>query len=54
MNNVQGTQNIPRNGLTDKPYLICNLPPNFGQVDEDGVSYITEWFNYRGLTYIAE
>ena len=31
-----------------KPYTICSLPPKFG------TSEITTWFNYKGLTYIAE
>ena len=39
-----------RNGymVTYKPYTICNLPPKFG-TDE-----VTDWFNYKGYTYIAE
>ena len=36
-----------------KPYTVCSLPPSFGDVDENGFSSITEWFNYKGLTYIA-
>ena len=42
------------NGITYKPYTICNLPERFGLVDEDGFSYYTTWFNYKGFTYIAE
>jgi|TARA_R100001510_G_C7470280_1_gene86851 hypothetical protein len=34
--------------LTYKPYTICDLPDKFG-TDE-----ITDWFNYKGLTYIIE
>ena len=49
-----GLQKIQLNGLTYKPYTICNLPDRFGLVDEDGFSYYTTWFNYKGLTYIAE
>ena len=53
---------VELNGVVYKPYTICNLPPSFGAVeefeDEDGKIYtypvISEWFNYRGLTYIAE
>ena len=39
-----------RNGymVTYKQYTICNLPPKFG-TDE-----VTDWFNYKGYTYIAE
>ena len=49
---------IELNGVTYKPYTICNLPPSFGvyEEDEDGNKYalISEWFNYKGYTYIAE
>ena len=48
-----GKQKIQLNGITYKPYTICELPPNFGAVDRDGFSYITTWFNHKGLTYIA-
>ena len=38
-----------------KPYTICQLADTkFGQVDMDGYSLVTEWFNYKGFTYIAE
>ena len=47
-NVTNGLQKIQLNGLTYKPYTICNLPPKFG-TDE-----ITTWFNYKGLTYIME
>ena len=43
-----GQQKIQLNGITYKPYTICDLPPKFG-TDE-----ITTWFNYKGLTYISE
>ena len=53
---------VELNGIVYKPYTICNLPPNFGAVEEfqaaDGTVYkypvISEWFNYKGYTYIAE
>jgi hypothetical protein len=41
-------ENKVGNMITYKPYTICNLPDKFG-TDE-----ITNWFNYKGLTYIAE
>ena len=47
-NITTGLQKIQLNGLTYKPYTICNLPDKFG-TDE-----ITTWFNYKGLTYIIE
>ena len=46
---------IQLNKTIYRPYTICQLADTkFGQVDEDGFSYITNWFNYKGLTYIAE
>ncbi len=49
-----GKQKIQLNGLTYKPYTICELAgTKFGEVDEDGFSHITTWFNYKGFTYIA-
>jgi len=54
-NTVTGRQNIELNGVTYKPYTICQLADTrFGQVDNDGNSYVTEWFNYKGYTYIAK
>ena len=49
-----GLQKIKLNGITYKPYTICQLADTkFGQVDNDGYSLVTEWFNYKGLTYVA-
>jgi len=54
-NTVTGLQKIQLNGITYKPYTICQLADTrFGQVDNEGNSYITSWFNYQGLTYIAQ
>ena len=50
-----GKQKIKLNNITYKPYTICQLADTrFGQVDEEGFSYITNWFNYKGFTYIAD
>jgi len=57
MNRITFLKNnyIKLNNILYKPYTICQLADTrFGQVDENGNSYITEWFNYAGLTYIAE
>jgi len=57
MNKIKFLKNnkIMLNNITYKPYTICELADTrFGQVDEDGFSYITEWFNYKGFTYVAE
>ena len=40
-------QKIQLNGITYKPYTICDLPDKFG-------NEITEWLNYKGLTYILD
>ena len=45
---------IQLNKTIYKPYTICQLADTkFGQVDNDGYSLITEWFNYKGFTYVA-
>ena len=57
MNKIKFLKNnyIKLNTTIYKPYTICELADTrFGQVDEDGFSYITEWFNYKGFTYVAE
>ena len=57
MNKIQFLKNnyIQLNTTVYKPYTICELADTrFGQVDEDGFSYITQWFNYKGFTYVAE
>jgi len=57
MNKIKFLKNnyIQLNNILYKPYTICELADTrFGQVDEDGFSYITQWFNYKGFTYVAE
>ena len=57
MNKIKFLKNnkIILNNILYKPYTICELADTrFGQVDEEGFSYITNWFNYKGFTYIAE
>ena len=57
MNRIKFLKNnyIQLNNILYKPYTICQLADTrFGQVDEDGNSYITEWFNFKGFTYVAE
>ena len=55
MNKIKFLKNnyIKLNQTIYKPHTICELPPTFGMVDNDGYSFITEWFNYKGLTYVA-
>ncbi len=57
MNKIKFLKNnyIKLNNIIYKPYTICQLADTkFGQVDMDGYSLVTEWFNYKGFTYIAE
>ena len=46
---------IELDGIVYRPYKVCNIPQNFGfitfQDDKEGIS---EWFNYKGYTYIIE
>ena len=45
---------IQLNQTIYKPYTICQLADTrFGLVDRDGFSYITDWFNHKGFTYVA-
>ena len=57
MNRIKFLKNnyIQLNNILYKPYTICQLADTrFGEVDENGDSYITEWFNFKGFTYVAE
>ena len=57
MNKIKFLKNnyIQLNTTVYRPYTICELADTrFGQVDEEGNSYITEWFNFKGFTYVAE
>ena len=57
MNKIKFLKNnyIQLNNILYRPYTICELADTrFGQVDEDCNSYITQWFNYKGFTYVAE
>ena len=45
---------IQLNKTVYKPYTICQLADTkFGLVDNNGYSLVTEWFNYKGFTYVA-
>jgi len=56
MNKIKFLKNnyIQLNKTIYKPYTICQLSSTrFGEVDKEGFSYITKWFNYKGFTYVA-
>ena len=57
MNKIKFLRNnyLQLNNIKYRPYTICQLADTrFGEVDENGDSYITEWFNFKGFTYVAE
>ena len=47
-------------GTTFRAYTVCALPNNFGFHDKEPIPHlrtkdaITEWFNYKGLIFIAQ
>ena len=52
----QNSSTIRLNGTTYKGYTVGNLPKRFAFIydeneDREG---ITQWFNYKGLTYIQK
>jgi hypothetical protein len=56
MNKIKFLKNnyIQLNKTIYKPYTVCELSDTkFGLVDNFGYSYITDWFNYKGFTYVA-
>ena len=40
--------------LIYKPYNICDLPANFGCINFGEKEGISQWFNYKGYTYIVD
>jgi len=56
MNKIKHLKNnyIQLNETIYKPYTVCQLASTkFGEVDANGYSLITKWFNYKGFTYVA-
>jgi len=52
----QNSSTIKLNGVLFKGYTVGNLPKKFAFIydeneDREG---ITQWFNYKGLTYIQK
>jgi len=37
-----------------RPYTVCELPANFGCINFNEKEGISEWFNYKGFTYLYE
>ena len=49
-----GKQKIKLNGITYKTHTVCAIPANFGCFEFNNKEGISEWFNYKGLTYILD
>ena len=47
---------IQLGNLIYKPYKVCELPANFGYIynEETEKAGVSEWFNYKGFTYLYE
>ena len=46
---------IKLDGIVYRPYKVCDIPQNFGCITfQDEKEGISEWFNYKGYTYIIE
>ena len=56
MNKIKHLKNdyVQLNRLIYKPYTICSLPANFGCINFGEKEGISEWFNYKGYTYIFD
>jgi hypothetical protein len=56
MNTIKHLKNdyVQLGNLIYKPYTVCGLPPAFGETDNNGCSLVTEWFNYKGYTYLFD
>jgi len=56
MNKIKHLKNdyVQLNNLIYKPYTVCDLPQNFGCIEFMEKQGISEWFNYKGYTYIFD
>ena len=56
MNKIKHLKNdyVQLNRLIYKPYTICSLPANFGCINFGEKEGISEWFNYKGYTYLFD
>ena len=45
---------IQLGNLIYRPYKVCDLPQNFGCIEFNEKEGISEWFNYKGFTYLFE
>ena len=56
MNKIKHLRNdyVQLGNLIYKPHSICDLPANFGCIEFQEKEGISEWFNYRGYTYLFD
>ena len=56
MNKIKFLKNdyVQLGNLIYKPYKICEIPQNFGCIEFQEKEGISEWFNYKGYTYIFD
>jgi hypothetical protein len=45
---------IQLDGVTYRPYCISDLPNNFGCISFGESEGISEWFGYKGFTYLID
>ena len=45
---------IQLDGVIFRPYCIGDLPNNFGCINYGESDGVSEWFGYKGFTYIIE
>ena len=56
MNTIKHLKNnyLQLGNLIYRPYTVCELPANFGCINFNEKEGISEWFNYKGFTYLFE
>ena len=56
MKTIQFLKNkrIQLDGVIFRPYCISDLPNNFGCINYGESEGVSEWFGYKGFTYIIE
>ena len=45
---------IQLGNLISRPYKVCDLPASFGCINFGEKEGISQWFNYKGYTYIFD
>ena len=56
MNTIKQLKNnyLQLGNVIYRPYTVCELPANFGCINFNEKEGISEWFNYKGFTYLFE